>query len=556
MFLPWTANAAEYEVQIDGINYYLASNQFDINIGDFVNIAVVEFNFQNPHRPTGSVTIPESVNYEGDNYIVKHIGSLSFLACSGMTSISIPNTVTNIGDEAFVDCSNLESVYIGNSLTEIGHGVFGRCNNLNDVYCNANPQNIVWEDNESENCFKPNKGTLFHVTDKDDWEKAFPNANVTFVEGSSSLNTELDGIYYYLDSSTKTAEVRSKSPEYTGSVVIPESIKYEGVTYSVKSIETSAFNYCSGLTSIAIPNSITSIGGHTFRNCSSLTSVIIPNSVTSIGGWAFYGCSSLSSIKIPNSVTSIGYIAFAGCRDLTRITVDNGNSYYDSRGECNAIIEKSTNALIQGCKNTIIPNSVTSIGKSAFYGCSSLTSINIPNSVNSIGDNAFDGCSGLTSLFIPNSVTNIGGWAFCDCSNLTSIFIPKSVTTIEYYAFSSCKNLDNVYCYADPKSLVWGNYDNKYYFKPDKATLFHVKNKSDWEEAFPDANVTFVEDLPMEGDANDDNKVNSADVTEMANAIVGKPSSKFNKMASDINGDNKVDILDFTRLIEFLLNQK
>ena len=210
------------------------------------------------------------------------------------------------------------------------------------------------------------------------------------------------------------------------------------------SIGDNAFHSCSGLTSVTIGNSVTSIGEYAFDGCTSLTSVTIPNSVTSIGVEAFYNCESLTSITIPNSVTSIGSNAFKLCSGLVSIIVKNGNNTFDSRNNCNAIIETSTNIIVFGCKNTTIPNNVTSIGGNAFYGCTGLTSITIPDSVTSIGDNAFHSCRGLTSITIPDSVTSIGKYAFFNCTSFTSITIPDSVTSIGDNAFDNCRGLTSV----------------------------------------------------------------------------------------------------------------
>ena len=297
---------------------------------------------------------------------------------------------------------------------------------------------------------------------------------------SLAYDCKVDGIYYNLNNDDKTASVTSSSinNKYVGIIIIPESITYSGTTYSVTSIGDFAFSLCSGLTSVTIGNSVTSIGGFAFNDCSGLTSVTIPNSVTSIGDSAFKSCSGLTSVTIGNSVTSIGKFAFYYCSGLTSVTVDKNNGKYDSRDNCNAIIDTSTNTLIVGCKNTIIPNSVTSIGRFAFHGCSGLTSVTIGNSVTSIGDGAFYGCSGLTSVTvdknngkydsrnncnaiidtstnklivgcknttIPNSVTSIDSYAFGGCSGLTSVTIPNSVTSIGEGVFSGCSGLTSVF---------------------------------------------------------------------------------------------------------------
>lgn len=304
---------------------------------------------------------------------------------------------------------------------------------------------------------------------------------------ASADAVEIEGIYYNLNSESMTAEV-TKNPRgrYWGDIVIPESFGYSETTYSVTSIGDYAFGYCSGLTSVTIPNSVTSIGVQAFSGCSGLTSVTIPSSVTSMGLWAFYGCSGLTSITIlegvssigesafgrcsgltsvtiPSSVTSIGERAFVGCNGLSSIMVVEANPNYKSVD--GVLMSKDGTTLIAyptGKTETAytIPDDVTSIGNDAFYGCSGLTSVTIPSSVTSIGKHAFYGCSGLTFVTIPSNVTSIGGGAFGGCSGLTSITIPNSVTTIGAYAFGECSSLTSIIIPQNVVSIDEGALNN------------------------------------------------------------------------------------------------
>ena len=206
--------------------------------------------------------------------------------------------------------------------------------------------------------------------------------------------------YNIVDGNAQVTYQRTWSPRYanlTGDLVIPASVTYDNITYSVTSIDSSAFEGCTGLTTVTIPDSVTSIGMSAFRACIYLTSVTIGNSVTSIGYYAFYGCAGLTTVTIPDSVTSIGNQAFLGCTGLTSVTIGN---------------------------------SVTSIGYYAFQGCTGLTTVTIPNSVTSIGNYAFYGCTGLTSVTIGNSVTSIGNYAFLVCRGLTEIHSEASVAPL------------------------------------------------------------------------------------------------------------------------------
>ena len=331
---------------------------------------------------------------------VKTIGDAAFVNCTGITSVSFSQSVTSIGNSAFAGCSNLTSIYFPNMATSIGSRAFSECSSLTTITSEIESPNS-FDDSVFSSATYSNvtltvpkgKKSLYQLTAG--W-KNFKN----IVEAGGGQGDEIgktfefDGIYYWIVDENSVG-VQS-GYRCQGDVVIPSQVSYNGKTYNVIYIGVEAFKGCN-ITSITIPNSVTMISGLAFSSCSDLTSVTIPNSVTTIYEEAFYNCSSLSSITIPNSVTTIGHGAFEGCSSLTSIKVEYGNSVYDSRDNCNAIIETTSNTLIAGCKTTTIPNNVISIGGWAFSACSGLTSVTIPNSVTSIGAYAFQYC-GLTSV--------------------------------------------------------------------------------------------------------------------------------------------------------------
>ena len=379
MMLGVSLSTLAHDFEVDGIYYNI--------ISDKDKSVEITYNSSNSDQYIGSVTIPSSVSYNGVTYSATSIGNYAFDGCTGLISVTIPNTVTSIGFSAFSNCSKLISVTIGNSVTSIGSTAFRCCYKLTDVTI-------------------PNSVTSIG-------EAAFNYCtSLTSVTIPNSVTSIGEAAFYGCSKLTKVT-----------------------ISNSVTSIEKYVFYGCSGLASVTIPNSVTSIGAEAFESCDGLTSVTIPNSVTSIGDMAFYDCTGLTSVIIGNSVSSIGDMAFNYCTSLTSIVVESENTTYDSRDNCNAIIETTSNTLIQGCKNSTLPNSLTSIGDKAFYSCDGLTSVTIPNSVTSIGDEAFYDCDDLTSVTIPYSVMSIGWQAFCGCSSLTSVF----------YNAINCSSKNNAY---------------------------------------------------------------------------------------------------------------
>jgi sorbitol-specific phosphotransferase system component IIA len=433
--------------------------------------------------------IPESVT---------SIGNDAFRGCEALTSITIPNSVTTIGSEAFNFCTKLTSVTIPNSVTSIGNLAFNGCRGLKKIIALPTTPPTV-----EEQTFYNYSVPLIAVSEAYKtaaYWKNFTNITIDANAGDENAggdvvsNELIDDNYYDIDGFE--ASVVGCVDSVT-SLNIPSEITYNGHTYPVTSIGAEAFKNCKGLTAVTIPNSVTSIGASAFFGCSSLTSVTIPNSVTTIGGSAFYYCSGLTSVTIGSAVTEIKYYAFGSCTSLQKFIVESGNTEF-AADEQGALYNKDFTTLLicpAGKTSFDIPQTVTSIGGLAFWGCAGLISVTIPNSVTIIGSMAFNGCSGLTELVIPDSVTTIGYTAFAMCTGLTSVTIPSSVTSIDAFAFSGCSGLQRIIALpTTPPTIEEQTFDN--YSVPLIAVSEAYKTADYWK------NFTNITIDANAGDAN------------------------------------------------------
>lgn len=400
----------------------------------------------------------ENLNYvskDGILYTKDFSELLLYPAGNTTENIILPEGLKILPERTFANNSNVKSITIPSTVEKIDAGLIYQCyevesikvNSENKIYDSRNDCNAVIETATNKmvmgckNTIIPQdittigKGAL-GVGAGCPYEVTLPNSLVKVEEDGlsvSQINIPSIDFWFNLINEGASGTLYINGTPLT-SITIPEGLTEikKGIIsgqreltnvvipQSVTNIGDFAFSGCSGLTNITIPNSVTNIGNYAFDGCTGLTSITIPDSVKSIGDEAFQYCTNLKSVTIGSGVTNIGNYVFLECAELN-INVSDKNTVYDSRNNCNAIIETATNTLIEGGKNTIIPSSVTSIGRGAFYACSGLTSITIPDSVTSIGVNAFSYCDSLTSVTIPDSITSIGWGAFEYCTGLINV---------------------------------------------------------------------------------------------------------------------------------------
>ena len=366
---------------------------------------------------TNIVRITNNSNFSGNFYYEVEAGKMPkqvFFGCK-LEKLSIPSGITVIDDDTFLHCKSLKTITIHDGVTKLGNYAFGWCEGLMDIVI---PESVT---------------SFFGYT-------FYGCKSLKTIQLPKSLSSFFGGAFYDC-TNLEAILVHPENESFTS---------LDGVVFTKDM--TSLFVYPPAKAGdYVIPTQVTTIASYAFYACYNLTSVKLPESLTTISQSAFELCKSLQSVSIPSTVNSIDSYAFKSCSELNSIIVDNGNAIYDSRDNCNAIIETAANQLLFGCKNTIIPNTVTSIANYAFNGCTTLTSITIPNSVSKIGESAFAFCKNLKSLILSENITSIENWTFWACEVLETIDIPDKVKTIGKYAFSSCYALTSV---TIPKGVV------------------------------------------------------------------------------------------------------
>ena len=405
------------------------------------------------------------------------IGRFAFSGCGSLTDFSLPSATTIIGTGCFYNCSNLTSLLLPENVTTVSDSAFYGCSGLTKLVSSSNIENIG--KNIIGNCIMLDTISIAaQAFDVRNSNKSDLPKKLSYVRLTGGLLTEdiLDGLSLNkevlttidLKALTITIIPSNAFENYKSlqTVYLPPTITY---------IYANVFLGCQELSSINLLEGLTEIGSHAFEGCWKLESIDIPNSVTSIGEGAFvesglcsiklgsglkeikdwaFAWTPLSTVIIPKSVIHIGEGVFEACGDLSSIIVEDGNSKYDSRNNCNAIIEILTKTLITGCKNTIIPNDIIRIGKRAFNECIGLKTITIPEGVTNIEAEAFGSCIGLTSIVIPNSVTTIKSEAFTNCSELRSVTIGNGIRNIKEGAFYECFNIEEMHIRATTPPIV------------------------------------------------------------------------------------------------------
>lgn len=374
---------------------------------------------------------------------------------------------------------------------------------------------------------------------------------------ASAYDFEVGGVYYRINYDSISVMVTygaSYTPgSYSGHVTIPSEVSYNSMTYSVTGIGQNAFRNSSGLTGVDIPNTVTRISDDAFASCTGLTEITLPESLEKLGGGVFMYCSGLTSLFIPANVSDISSHLLYRADNITSIKVDPRNRKYDSRDDCNAIINTSRRFLIQGCNYSTIPEGVIRIDDVAFAYCDKITEVKFPSTLVAIGFEAYRGCTGLTRINLPEGTIQISGQGFRDCTNLKTITFPSTMkdepaSNIGTYCFYSCDSLRDITCFGKKPPIIelYGCFQSNIC---REATLYvpfdaieTYKTTSYWRS------FTHIEAI---GDINKDGKLGINDVSNLISQLMADGEQPA---YCDLNGDGKVTIADVSALIDMLLN--
>lgn len=360
---------------------------------------------------------------------VKTIGKYAFYNNDNLYTMTIPDNVEKIEDYAVENSDNLRSLTLGKNVKEIGDYVFCGCYALRSIRSLAtSPAEI--DENVFKDTYHPdtvyNNATLYvpvgskinymTSTGWNKFKKIVELSDMSEPQEGDIIESDSPLLYAVTNVQNHTCEVAGVKSNVQGNIDIPAQFK----GYDVTTIGTDAFYRKKGITKVSIPNSVKELKDYALYYCSDLERIDLPSSLERIGYFALGHLDKVTAIKIPRSVTSIDRGILTADSLLTSITVDEGNTVYDSRGGCNAIIETATDKLVAGCQTTVIPNGIKVIGASAFNSQKKLKTIRIPDNVTCIDELAFNN-SGLQSIMIPAHVDSIGQNAFRYCRQLTAV---------------------------------------------------------------------------------------------------------------------------------------
>lgn len=380
----------------------------------------------------------EEVKFEGTK--LTDIASRAFYGCSLLLKIEIPEGAKTIGEEAFFGCSKLSSITLPSTLTSIAKAAFQKCTSLNNVIIPASVKRI--EANTFYGC------TLL--------------SNITFSENLTYIG---DAAFYGCSKLSNILLPEEITTIGSQAFYGCSSISSLTIPDSVTSMGNEVFYNCTGLSSINLSEKITSIGTSVFYGCKNLGNITIPAGVTSIGVSAFFNCTSLMGIEIPATLNSIGNEAFSGCIALSNIVIPENENltsigyrvFYNCKTLYTIKIPKNISSIGEGAFSTSgltsieIPDSVITVGKQAFYGCTGLSKVTISDETANIGEEAFAGCTGLGTIVVPRKITALNKGIFQNCTSLSNVTLPPNLASIGQYAFSGCKTLANI---AIPETVI------------------------------------------------------------------------------------------------------